>query len=288
MSVAVSLLTSELLGREQALIRALRGYKRVVVAFSGGVDSSYLAWAAYQALGEHALALTAASASLSQREQQSAVTIAQSIGIPHRLVTTDELHRPEYIENTPSRCYYCKDTLFDAASLLAEVENFDAVVDGFNADDMHDHRPGHQAAKEHLVVHPLADHQLSKADIRALSKRAGLDTWKKPQLACMSSRIPYGMSVTTERLSRVEGMEAALFELGLFDVRARLVRENDRMVRIEVGELEMVRVIEHRTSIVEAARSLGFSFVTLDLEGFRSGRMNEELVSIRPIGARPQ
>jgi uncharacterized protein len=156
------------------------------------------------------------------------------------------------------------------------------VVDGFNADDLFDHRPEHRAAKEHDVRHPLAEVGLSKAEIRALSQSLGLVTWNKPQLACLSSRLPYGVSVTPERLSRVEQVEMVLRELGFFDMRARLVKENDDMVRIEVGEPELEKVVrpEVRQRILEAAKKAGFSFVTLDLEGFRSGRLNEGLVQL--------
>ena len=283
MSVNVAPITPELDAKEIALFDWFKRKERVVVAYSGGVDSAYLAWAAYCSVGVRALALTAESASLSQRELEAATELANAIGITHRVIATSELERPEYVKNAPSRCYFCKDTLFDAAALLAHAEGFAVVVDGFNADDLKDHRPGHRAAAEHGVLHPLADHKLTKAEIRALSKRAQLSTWQKPQLACMSSRVPYGMSVTRERLSRIEAVEGQLATLGFFDFRARLIRDNDDMVRIEVGENEIARAFEHRKAIVASARSAGFRFVTLDLEGFRSGRMNDGLVTL-PLG----
>lgn len=267
--------------KERAVFDALDAAERVIVAFSGGVDSTYLAWAAHRVLGPRAEALTARSASLSGRELEAAQGLAATIGIAHRIIDTRELDRPEYRANAPSRCFYCKDTLFDAAGLLAKARPGTVVVDGFNADDLMDHRPGHAAAAQRGVRHPLAEAGLSKAEIRALSRRAGLATWNKPQLACLSSRVPYGMEVTADRLSRVERMEDVLRDLGFFDVRARLVRENDEMVRLEVGDGELTRAFEARGALVEAGRKIGFRFVTLDLEGFRSGRMNEGLVQLR-------
>lgn len=280
--VEISELTPEVLEKGGALQALLRALDRVVVAYSGGVDSAFLAHEAHQALGPRALALTARSASLMAVELAEAEALAQTIGIEHRVVDTKELDRSAYVRNDVSRCYYCKDELFDAAALVAHAFDGAVVVDGFNADDMNDHRPGHRAAAEHGVRHPLAEVGLSKAEIRALSRARGLPTWKKPQLACLSSRLPYGMSVTPERLSRVEQVEVALRDLGFFDVRARLVKDNDAMVRIEVGEAELERVVrpEVRGRIVGAARAVGFSYVTLDLEGFRSGRLNEGLVQL--------
>ena len=274
----------DLARKEQGLFDWLRARERVVVAFSGGVDSTYLAWAARAALGAAARALTADSASLSRDELSAARALAARIGIDHQVIATGELDRPEYAANATSRCFYCKDTLFDAATLLAGAEGWGVVVDGFNADDMADFRPGHAAARRHGVLHPLAELALSKDEIRALSKRAELPTWEKPQLACLASRLPYGMEVTRDRLARVEAVEAILRRQDFFDVRARLVKGNDDMVRIEVGEGELSRVLEHRVAIVTAARQAGFSFVTLDLEGFRSGRLNEGLVQLRRSG----
>lgn len=258
----------------------LRSLERVVVAYSGGVDSAFLAWAAHRAVGAGALALTADSASLGRRELGEARALARTIGIEHRVVATHELERAEYVENAPSRCYFCKDTLFDVAALVARTEGRGVVVDGFNADDVKDFRPGHRAAAEHGVLHPLAEVGLSKLDIRELSRQAGLPTWRKPQLACLASRIPYGVPVTSERLARVEGMEDAMRDLGFHDLRARLVPGNDDMLRLEVGEGELGRALELRAELLRAAQGLGFRFTTLDLEGFRSGRMNEGLVQL--------
>jgi uncharacterized protein len=287
-SIAISELTPSVRAKHASLEGLLASYGRVVVAYSGGVDSAFLARVAHDVLGERALALTARSASMMEVELADAIALARSIGIAHRIVETHELEREEYVKNELSRCYFCKDELFDAASLVAHSFDDAIVVDGFNADDLFDHRPGHRAAKEHDVRHPLAEVGLAKSEIRALSKSLGLVTWNKPQLACLSSRLPYGVSVTPERLSKVERVEVGLRELGFFDVRARLIKENDDMVRIEVGEGELEKAVrpEVRRRIVEVAREAGFSFVTLDLEGFRSGRLNEGLVRLGRSGGR--
>jgi uncharacterized protein len=273
------------LAKEAALEGLLASYGQVVVAFSGGVDSAYLAHVAVGCLGARALAVTARSASLMQVELQDAVALAAAMGIRHQVVDTGELARPEYQRNDTARCYHCKTELFDATRLVAAGLDGAVVVDGFNADDLSDFRPGHRAAAEHAVRHPLAEVGLSKDEIRALSRRRELPTWNKPQLACLSSRLPYGMAVTEDRLARVEAVEMALRAEGFFDLRARLVQENDDMVRIELGAAELPRLAqpEVRARVVAAARGVGFRFVTLDLEGFRSGRMNEGLVQ---LGAR--
>ncbi|MEQ9497091.1 MAG: ATP-dependent sacrificial sulfur transferase LarE [Deltaproteobacteria bacterium] len=285
MSVDVATLSDAVEAKHRALVELLRSYGRVVVAYSGGVDSAFLARVARDALGDRAIALTARSPSLMQVELEDAKALAVAIGIEHRVVTTHELDRPDYVKNETSRCYYCKTELFDTTQLAAETFEGAVVVDGFNTDDLADFRPGHRAAAEHDVRHPLAEVGLSKAEIRALSKQLGLPTWDKPQLACLSSRLPYGVAVTEERLARVERVEVCLRELGFFDVRARLVRDNDDMVRIEVGEAEIDGVVRHRSRIVAEAQAAGFGFVTLDLEGFRTGRLNEGLVQ---LGVRPK
>ncbi len=281
-SVQLSPLDEAVQAKDQGLRAQLRGYGRVVVAYSGGVDSAYLAFAAVQELGAQAVAVTAQSASLMKAELQDAVALAAKIGIEHQIVQTYELDRPAYQKNDTGRCYQCKDELFDATARLAEMHPGTLVLDGFNADDLKDFRPGHRAAAEHGVAHPLAEAQLTKAEIRTLSKEAGLPTWNKPQLACLSSRLPYGMSVTQDRLARVEAVEMALRAEGFFDLRARLVKDNDDMVRIEIGDSELARIVqpEIRARVLNAAQGVGFRYVTLDLEGFRSGRMNDGLVQI--------
>lgn len=279
----VASVTPEVDAKERALRRDLARRSAVVVAYSGGVDSAYLARVAHDELGARALALTARSASMMAAELEDAVRLASDIGIRHRVVDTREIDRPGYVQNGTGRCYHCKSELFDAAALVAHAEGA-VVVDGFNADDLSDHRPGHRAAAEHRVHHPLAAAGLTKVEIRALSRRLGLPTWNKPQLACLASRVPYGMEVTEQRLVRVEAVEMALRDEGFFDVRARLVQENDDLVRIEVGATELGRFAdpELRGRVVARAHAAGFRFVTLDLEGFRSGRLNEGLVHLGP------
>jgi uncharacterized protein len=275
-----------------ALEAWLRAAVRVVVAYSGGVDSAFLLRVARDAVGAEARAFTARSPSMMQVELEAAVALAAALEVPHEVVDTDELARPGYVENSPERCYHCKAELFDATAIAAARFGDAVVVDGFNADDLRDHRPGHRAAGERGVLHPLAEVGLRKAEIRALSRRLGLPTWDKPQLACLASRIPYGTEVTPERLGRVEQVELALRAAGFFDVRARLVAGDDAVVRIEVWVDELPRLVAPgvRDGIVESARAAGFRFVTVDLEGFRSGRMNEglDLVQLRrPSGRMP-
>jgi uncharacterized protein len=275
--IEVGELTPEVDAKYAVLLALVKTFHRVIVAYSGGVDSAFMLKAAHDALGDRVLAVTARSASLMSVELDAASALAKEIGARHEVIDTRELDRRGYVENSVSRCYFCKTELFDTTSLVAHGEGDAVVIDGFNADDGHDHQHGHRAATEHGVRHPLAEVGLHKAEIRALSKHLGLSTWNKPQLACLSSRIPHGMEVTAERLSRIEKIEVVLRELGFFDVRARLVRENDDMVRIEIGDAELERALvrEVREKIVAAAKSVNFRFVALDLEGFRSGRLSE-------------
>lgn len=276
--------SAELYAKLDRLRALIASYARVIVAYSGGVDSAFVLRIAAEVLGDGARAFTARSPSLLGVELAEAVALAAKLGVVHEVVETHELERRGYVENSPSRCYFCKTELFDATEIAARHFSGATVIDGFNADDLRDHRPGHRAAAEHGVLHPLAEVGLSKREIRTLSRELGLETWKKPQLACLSSRIPYGMSVTEERLLRVGAVETALRALGFRDVRARLVRENEDMLRLELGEAELERAASRaiRPRIVEAARAAGFRFVSLDLEGFRSGRMNEGAVPRPP------
>jgi len=262
------------------LATLLGGLDRVVVAFSGGVDSAFLLRVAKDALDDRVVAFTAHSASLMEAELSEAVALAKDIGVEHRVQRTFEMERAGYVENSPLRCYHCRTELFTASGAFLEaMGEHGVVVDGVNMDDLSDFRPGHRAAKEHGVRHPLAEVGLYKKEIRALSKHLGLPTWNKPQLACLSSRIPHGTEVTVERLRRIEAVEMVLRDLGFFDVRARLVADNEDMVRIEVGAAELSRLVseEVRSVIVRRAKEAGFRFITLDLEGFRSGRMTEGL-----------
>lgn len=287
-ALALAAVTPALETKLAALTALLATFDRVVVAFSGGVDSAFVLRVAHDVLGARVLALTARSASLPKLELDDAVALARELGVRHRVIDTRELDRPGYVENAPTRCYFCKTELFDVAALTAHGEGEAIVVDGFNADDGKDHQHGHRAANEHGVRHPLAEVGLGKAEVRALSKHLGLRTWNKPQLACLSSRVPHGMEVTPERLGRIEAVELVLRRLGFFDVRARLVRDNDDLVRLEIGEAELERVLARdvRAALVQAAHDVGFRFVTLDLEPFRSGRLNEAAEPLVRIGPR--
>lgn len=248
----------------------------VVVAFSGGVDSALVAHAAHRALGGRATAMTADSPSLMRRELMEAAALARRIGIRHEIRTTDEATRAAYVANRGDRCFHCRDAMYEDAVRLAQSLGRGVVVDGINADDRGDHDQGLSAATRHGVRHPLLELGVSKASVRAMAKAEGLPVWDKPQLACLASRIPRGMAVTPARLARIEAVEEALYELGFRQVRARLVPPDDTVLRIEVGtdEVERLAASEYRAPVVARAKAQGFEFVTLDLEGFRSGSLN--------------
>ncbi|MEM1025425.1 MAG: ATP-dependent sacrificial sulfur transferase LarE [Myxococcota bacterium] len=266
--------------KERRLLGSLARIDRALVAFSGGVDSAYLLAVAHEALGDRVSAMTARSPSLPSDELAAAVAFCRELGVVHRIVDTHEMDRGGYRANGADRCYHCKSELFDASSLLAAREDA-SVLDGFNVDDLSDHRPGHQAAQEHEVRHPLAEVGLRKEEIRALSRARGLPTWNKAQLACLASRVPHGVEVTNARLARVEQVEQGLRALGFHDLRARLVRGDDEMLRLEIGVDELHRALELRAELVSVGKGSGFRRITLDLEGFRSGSMNEDLVQLR-------
>ncbi len=262
--------------KQTRLLADLGRYRSLVVAFSGGADSAYLAWAAHQALAERALAVTALSESYSQFDREQAETFVRRFGIPHEYLRSNELSNPLYVANRPDRCYHCKSELFEQLDKLAAERNFAAIAYGINADDAGDFRPGHQAAREHRVLAPLLEVGLRKAEIRALSERAGLPTWDRPASACLASRIPYGTAVTKENLSKVEQGEAALRELGFRQFR---VRYHNELVRIEIAREELPRALslEMANRLTDIFKKLGFAYVTLDLEGYRSGSLNEIL-----------
>ena len=261
--------------RLRALIGTLPG---AVVAFSGGVDSSLVAAIAAETLGERALAITGVSASLSERERAEARELARGIGIRHEELVTREIERPGYVENSPERCFHCKDELYSLLSEIAQGYGADgrAVLDGCNLDDTGDFRPGRRAAQQHGVRSPLIEAGFAKADVRALARQLGLPTWDKPAMACLASRIPYGTSVTVERLRQVAQAEDALRDLGFRELR---VRHHDQVARIEVGPDRFRDLLDDatRATVIEAVKAAGFTFVALDLEGFRSGAMNEVL-----------
>jgi uncharacterized protein len=246
----------------------------VVVAFSGGVDSTFVAAAAYDALGERALAVTGVSPSIPASEVEEAKSLATGIGIEHRLIETHEMDRPGYVENSTERCFFCKDELYSLLDQLTQIDGYDHVADGCNMDDLGDHRPGRRAAADHGVRSPLIEAGLSKDDIRALSKERGLPTWDKPAMACLSSRIPYGSPVTIEALDQIEAAEMFLRSLGMRQLR---VRHHGSVARIELDEGGMAVLMQsgRRSAVVERFKALGFAYVTLDLAGFRSGSMNE-------------
>jgi uncharacterized protein len=270
---------TELEVKEQRLEEELRKVPSLVVAYSGGVDSAYLATATHRVLGERMLAVTALSASYSARDRREAEACVQRLKFPHEFIETDELSSPAYRANNPDRCYFCKNELFDKLDELVRRRGYAAVAYGVNLDDQGDWRPGQRAAREHKVLTPLLDAGLTKADIRELARRADLPVWNRPASACLSSRIAYGIEVTPERLSIVEKGEEALHELGFRQVR---VRYHDQLVRLELALEELPRALtpEMARKFVEVFKALGFAYVTLDLEGYRQGSLNARLVKL--------
>jgi uncharacterized protein len=250
-----------------------------IVAFSGGVDSTFLAAAAHDALGHRALAITGVSPSVPAAEVEEAKELAQRIGIAHECIDTSEMDDPDYVANNPDRCFHCKDELYGRLAAIARDRGFGLVLDGCNLDDTGDFRPGRRAAAEHGVRSPLLEAQLTKEDIRALSRERGLPTWDKPAMACLSSRIPYGTPVTVEALSLVEQAERYLRGVGIRQVRVRhqVLASGDPAARIETDDAGMGALVAQRAEITERLKALGYLYVTLDLAGYRTGSLNEAL-----------
>jgi len=265
-----------LTAKEERLREIFRELDSVIVAYSGGVDSSYVAYVANEELGARAVCITGQSASLPGYQRAEIDQVVQKFGFQHEVIQTDELENPGYRANNPDRCFFCKDELYTKLESVARTRGIKSIVDGSTVDDLGDYRPGRRAASQHAVRSPLIEAGLTKSEVRELSRRVTLPTWDKPASPCLSSRIAYGTTVTIERLSKVDRGEEILREFGFREFR---VRHHDQLVRIEIAPAEMDRVLRKDLldELAKRFRELGFKYVTLDLEGFRSGSMNEVL-----------
>jgi uncharacterized protein len=271
--------TRALDAKEEALFDTLRGLGRVIVAYSGGTDSAYLAWAAHRVVGDGAVAITADSASIPSSHKRDAEEFARACGFRHEYIQTYEFENPDYIKNDQNRCFHCKDELFTRLQAFAEKRGYAHIIYGVNKDDLGDYRPGQRAAKLHDVQAPLVTAGLTKAEIRELSRRAGLSTWDRPAAACLSSRVPYGTPVTPQTILTIEQGEEAIRALGFKQFR---VRFHGELVRIEIAKDELPRALtpEKAQAFSAIFKQLGFLYVTLDLEGYRQGSLNAALPAI--------
>ena len=258
------------------LKQIFRDMDSLIVAYSGGIDSTLVLKVAYDCLGDRVLGVTALSASMPAEEQKEAQEIARQIGVAHTQIISHETEDARYLANAPDRCFFCKSEVYDQLVEYAQEHGFQTIADGSNADDVGDHRPGRQAAREHGVRSPLQEAGFTKAEVRELARELGLPNWDKPAAACLASRIPYGTLITIQTLSQVEQAEAALKRLGFKQLR---VRHHDNIARIEIEPDEFARILNYRDEITRSLKNLGYAYITLDLEGFRSGSMNEVLVS---------
>jgi uncharacterized protein len=262
--------------KESQLLARLAELPSLIVALSGGADSAYLAWAAHRAIGNRALSVTAISPSYSTYDREQLTFFLQQFSVRHEFVETHEMENASYRANAGDRCYFCKDELFSVLDQLARTRNIAAIAYGVNADDTLDFRPGHRAATEHRVLAPLLDVRLRKSEIRDLSRRANLPTWDRPASACLSSRLPYGTEVTRDRLALIDRAEAALRDLGFRQFRVRL---HDKLARVEIAPDELPRALtpEMAAAIATHLKAAGFLYVSLDLEGYRQGSLNDAL-----------
>ena len=258
----------------QALKELLSTFSGALIAYSGGVDSTFLAVIAHEVLGERFLAVTAVSPTYPEHQLTEAEELAKRLGLPHKVIHSNEFSEPQYVANPPERCYYCKTALFQELKHLAAERGLEVVLDGANLDDLGDYRPGHRAAEELGVRSPLQEEGFTKQEIRDYSKALALPTWDKPAYACLASRIPYGREITPEALARIDRGEQFLAGLGFTQLR---LRDHYPVARIEVAPDEMSRAWEHRQAIAARLHEIGFPYVTIDLDGFRSGSMNETI-----------